>query len=286
MILTLPFRSHETQREPEKHTAERPLLLFVTVRPNIYSEFEGERARNFIWSRSPYFTTSALSHSELRKTLFFFKFFQAIVRFDNTTAAPRGAGMRANAAPRRGVCDVGVGVGPGGVGEGWGEWERVLSRVKDGARTLASVFVCACVQTPLVLVPLHVQGEVVGSGERARTHGTLEGLGAGVFPVVARQLVGPREAPVAAVPGAAVRLLTGVSPEVGLQMGRLGVDLLAAWVITVVDSPFLQVRIVPPVVANRQGVRRRGRGPGRRRRLGKDRRLARNCRRACGYGHG
>lgn len=55
---------------------------------------------------------------------------------------------------------------------------------------------------------LHVQGQVVGSGEGARADGALEGFGAGVLPVVTRQLVRTGEAPVAAVPRAPVRLLT------------------------------------------------------------------------------
>lgn len=95
------------------------------------------------------------------------------------------------------------------------------------------------VQMSLVLVPLHVQGEVVGPGEGARADGALEGFGARVFPVMARQLVRTGETPIAAVPRTPVRLLTRVSPEVGFQMGRLGVDLLAAWVITVVDPSLL-----------------------------------------------
>lgn len=70
----------------------------------------------------------------------------------------------------------------------------------------ACVFgVCA---TPLVLVSLHVQGEVVGSGEGARADGALEGFGARVLSEMARQLIRTCEAPVAAVPRAPVRLLT------------------------------------------------------------------------------
>lgn len=65
-----------------------------------------------------------------------------------------------------------------------------------------------CVQMLLVLVSLHVQGEVVGSGKGARADGTLEGLGAGVLPIVTRQLVRTGETPVAAVPRTPVRLLT------------------------------------------------------------------------------
>ncbi|TKC34877.1 hypothetical protein EI555_009987, partial [Monodon monoceros] len=59
-----------------------------------------------------------------------------------------------------------------------------------------------------VLVPLHVQGQVVRAGEAAVAHAALEGLGPRVFAVVSGQLVRAREPPVAAFPGALVRLLT------------------------------------------------------------------------------
>lgn len=71
---------------------------------------------------------------------------------------------------------------------------------------------CGCM---LVLVSLHVQGEVVGPGEGARADGALERFGAGVLPVMTRQLVGTSEAPVAAVPRAPVRLLTCVCERGG-----------------------------------------------------------------------
>ena len=57
-------------------------------------------------------------------------------------------------------------------------------------------------------MPLHVQGEVVRPGEAPVAVLALEGLEAGVLAVVPRQLVGPREPPLAAVPRATVRLLT------------------------------------------------------------------------------
>lgn len=63
-------------------------------------------------------------------------------------------------------------------------------------------------------MPLHVQGQVVRAGEAAVAHPTLERLGPGVLPVVACQLVRAREPPVTAFPGAFVRLLTSMSPQV------------------------------------------------------------------------
>ena len=58
------------------------------------------------------------------------------------------------------------------------------------------------------LVALEVEGEVVGAREAAIAVHALERLGARVLAVVARQLVGAREPPLAALPRALVRLLT------------------------------------------------------------------------------
>lgn len=60
----------------------------------------------------------------------------------------------------------------------------------------------------LVLVPLHVQSEVVGAGEAAAAHGTLERLSARVFAEVARELIRTSESPVTPFPCAPVWLLT------------------------------------------------------------------------------
>lgn len=60
----------------------------------------------------------------------------------------------------------------------------------------------------LILVTLHVQGQVVGAREAAAAGDALERFGSGVFPVVSGELVGSGEAPVAVLPCAAVRLLT------------------------------------------------------------------------------
>jgi len=55
-------------------------------------------------------------------------------------------------------------------------------------------------------VALHVQGQVIGTGEAALAHLAAERLGARVFAVVARQLVGARETPLTFRPVASVRL--------------------------------------------------------------------------------
>ena len=57
-------------------------------------------------------------------------------------------------------------------------------------------------------VPAGVEGEVVAAREPAAAVGALEGLGAGVLAVVAGELVGAGEAPLASLPRARVRLLT------------------------------------------------------------------------------
>lgn len=85
--------------------------------------------------------------------------------------------------------------------------------VGDGVSSLRVSGQCfACLwrvsKALLVLVSFHVQGQVVRSGKGARADGALEGLGARVLPVVARQLIWTGETPVAAVPRASVRLLT------------------------------------------------------------------------------
>lgn len=64
-------------------------------------------------------------------------------------------------------------------------------------------------------VPPPVQGQVVGPGEAAVTVCALEGLDPRVFPVVPRQLIGPRKLPRAAVPRAFVWLFPCMRPPVG-----------------------------------------------------------------------
>jgi hypothetical protein len=57
-------------------------------------------------------------------------------------------------------------------------------------------------------VPFHVKREMVGPGEAAFAHSTLERLGARVLPVVPGQLVGPGEPPLAIREMARVRFFT------------------------------------------------------------------------------
>ncbi len=57
-----------------------------------------------------------------------------------------------------------------------------------------SVFWC------LILVPLHMQGEMIGAREAAAAHGALEGFGSRVFPEVTSQLIGTSKLPIAALP--------------------------------------------------------------------------------------
>lgn len=97
-------------------------------------------------------------------------------------------------------------------------------------------------------MPLHVQCQVVRAREAPATGQALEGLGTCVLAVVPGQLVGAGEAPVTAIPGALVGLFTCVSPLVCLQVGALGIHFCATWVITVVDPPFLQLRVVASVI--------------------------------------
>ena len=90
---------------------------------------------------------------------------------------------------------------------------------------------------------------MVGPGEGALTHVALVGPDPGVLPHVSAQLVGARELPSAALPGAQVRLLPRVGPHVRLHVGRLVVHLAAARLLARVDhrgtlhrtsSPFLR----------------------------------------------
>jgi hypothetical protein len=77
-----------------------------------------------------------------------------------------------------------------------------------------------------VEMALHVEGEMIGTGETTLAAATFEWLRSGVLAIVSRQFVGPGEPPVTTVPTAVVGFLTGVCPLVGFQVGGLGVHFL------------------------------------------------------------
>lgn len=101
-----------------------------------------------------------------------------------------------------------------------------------------------------------MQRKMVGSCEGSLADSTLEGLGSGVFPVVARQLVRSGKPPFALGPVALVRLLPRVYPLMGLQVRTLRVDFSTTEEVAVVNSPLLELRIVPPVVLRDKRRRR------------------------------
>ena len=93
---------------------------------------------------------------------------------------------------------------------------------------------------------LQVQRQVVGASKGAFTE--LAGVRPNprVLPYVPAQLVRPGELPAAVLPQADVGLLPGVGPEVGLEVGALGVDFVTAREVTMVCSPLFQLGVVSP----------------------------------------
>ena len=86
-----------------------------------------------------------------------------------------------------------------------------------------------------LVVTFEVEGEVVRPGKRSVAHLASVGSDPGVFPHVPAQLVRAGELPAAALPGADVRLLPGVGPQVGLHVGGLVVRLGASVIRTIVN---------------------------------------------------
>ena len=84
-------------------------------------------------------------------------------------------------------------------------------------------------------VDLDVLREVVGAGKLLAADGAAKRLHPGVLALVSGELVRTRESPLTARPVAGKGSLPGVPAEVGLEMGALGVGLLAAGVGAVVD---------------------------------------------------
>lgn len=85
---------------------------------------------------------------------------------------------------------------------------------------------------------------MVRPGEAAIALRAAERLDARVFAEMSREFVRPRESPRAALPGAVVRLLPCVDAAVGFEVGALGVDLFAAFVVTHVYSSAPHLRRV------------------------------------------
>lgn len=82
-------------------------------------------------------------------------------------------------------------------------------------------------------------------------------LDARVLPHVSRQLVGAGELPVAAFPRALVRLFARVRSLVGLEVGALGVHLVAAWIAAAMDSLVALRGLEVPTVKLVRGVGRK-----------------------------
>ena len=81
-------------------------------------------------------------------------------------------------------------------------------------------------------VSLGVLGEVVAAHELARADWTLVLLFPSVRAFVSSQFIRASKPPPAVLPSTHIRLLSGVSPHVGFQMGALVIGLPAARVIT------------------------------------------------------
>ena len=82
---------------------------------------------------------------------------------------------------------------------------------------------------------LHMQGEVVRARKGALAHPAGVRPHPGVLPHVPPQLVRPRELPAAALPGANIGLLPGVSSHVSFHVAGLLVDLATGGVGAVVE---------------------------------------------------
>ena len=96
-------------------------------------------------------------------------------------------------------------------------------------------------------VPAGVEGEVVAAREPATAVGALEGLCAGVLPVVAGEFVGAGEAPLAPLPRARVRLLTwGGEKKTKLLSGKMEWKWSWKWLIYILRTPkFYSSRLIP-----------------------------------------
>ena len=108
-----------------------------------------------------------------------------------------------------------------------------------------------------------MQSKVIRTSKRPVAVGTFERFNASVFAIVARQFIGSSKLPVAPFPGALVRLFTGVSSLVCLEVGTLGVNLVAAWVLASVDPlvPWWRLCVIVHSIHEFKGVVRGYRHP-------------------------
>lgn len=99
------------------------------------------------------------------------------------------------------------------------------SSLAAAVATLAFAVFCSCCWLLLFVLnfvlfcldmSLHMESKMVRPGETPVAVVTLKGLCTRVFPVVPRELIAPCKTPLASFPWALVRLLTCVSPLVGL----------------------------------------------------------------------
>jgi len=100
----------------------------------------------------------------------------------------------------------------------------------------------------------HVQGKVVTPCKTALAHFAFERLCTRVLPIMPGQLVRPGKLIVTLWPLAGVRLFPCVNSLVGLEVGALGVDLVAARKVAMVGSSFFQLGVVSPSVVLEGGA--------------------------------
>lgn len=105
-------------------------------------------------------------------------------------------------------------------------------------------------------------GEVIGAGKTLGTVVTFVGLNARVGASMASELVGAREAPAAVIPVAGVRLLSQMPTQMRLEVGGLGVQLVAA--AEGAQVALLTGRILAKLHCHRIGACLTGDGDGRR----------------------
>ena len=102
---------------------------------------------------------------------------------------------------------------------------------------------------------LHVELKVIRPGECSVTEMTLERFHSRVFSVMSRQFVGSGKLPVTAEPGTLVGFLPRVGPLVGLEVGTLGVDLVAVGEVARMCPPVPEGRdLARPQTGPRQGA--------------------------------